>query len=292
MITTKTVHNGPYPKTRPGRAIGQWPRANQRGNAAVIVLAVFAAAASAIAAIGLQDQVDASGRTQMLGKQMDMTLSELTNWYQRDGLASLGTSTPTQADLQARLTTRFAGIRMAMSNPIVRSGCSTVMDCEPSRQILVWYPATSPQTAATPVNGLPLYETSGDAIWRLYDSKPFVQDRMASAYAQLLGVGRAISTWATTQQRSAVYAYTNYLRATSCASPGPSLPCLTGWTAITGVPEALAAAGVKAMDVTAPWGAVIEISNASPEASQTLPYSLALRLRTPSGAYLTYTAGQ
>jgi hypothetical protein len=46
------------------------------------------------------------------------------------------------------------------------------------------------------------------------------------------------------------------------------------------------------MDATSPWGSVIEITNAAPDASETPPYTLAMRLRTPSGAYLTFTAAQ
>jgi hypothetical protein len=266
--------------------------ARQRGQASIIVLVLFLAAAAAISSIGTTEHTASAGRTEMLNRQISATVSELSAWYERDGMASMGASIPTETELQAHLTTRYAALRLAMSTPIVRSGCTTVMDCEPSRQILVWYPATRPPSPVSLVNGLPLYETGGDALWRLYDSKAFVQQRVASAYSQLLGLGRAISAWSVAQQRASIYTQTSLMRASNCSTPGMALPCLSGWTVITSVPEAMAAAGISAMDATSPWGSVIEITNAAPDASQTPPYTLAMRLRTPSGAYLTYTAGQ
>ena len=278
-------------RIKPDRSVAQSIE-RQRGQASIIVLVIFLAAAAAISSIGTTEHTASAGRTQMVNKQITATLSELSAWFEQDGWMSLAATTPSEAQLQALLTTRYAGLRMAISTPIVRSGCTTVMACEPSRQILVWYPATSPQTATSLVNGLPLYETGGDALWRMYDSKAFVQQRMGSAFSQLLGVGRSIAAWAIAQKRSAVYTQINYLRASNCSTPGTALPCLSGWTAITSVPEAMSAAGLTALDVTAPWGSVIEITNASPDASQTAPYTLPMRLRTPSGAYLTYTTGQ
>jgi hypothetical protein len=278
-----------FPKTGPA---SRGLRAGQRGQASIVVLVLFLAAAAAISAIGTTEHTGNAGRTQVLNRQITDTLSQLSAWYERDGLASLGGTTPDEPALQALLSTKYPALRLAMSTPIVRSGCTTVQDCEPSRQILVWYPATSPQPSAALVNGLPMYQTGGDALWRLYDSKGFVQQRMASAYSQLLGLGRALSAWVTAQQRASVYAQTNYLRASSCSTPGSALPCLSGWTAITAVPAALAAAGMSDQDATAPWGAVIEISNASPDASQVAPYTLAMRLRTPSGTYMTHRISQ
>jgi hypothetical protein len=214
-----------FPKTGPA---SRGLRAGQRGQASIVVLVLFLAAAAAISAIGTTEHTGNAGRTQVLNRQITDTLSQLSAWYERDGLASLGGTTPDEPALQALLSTKYPALRLAMSTPIVRSGCTTVQDCEPSRQILVWYPATSPQPSAALVNGLPMYQTGGDALWRLYDSKGFVQQRMASAYSQLLGLGRALSAWVTAQQRASVYAQTNYLRASSCSTPGSALPCLSG----------------------------------------------------------------
>jgi hypothetical protein len=274
------------------RHASQGQRECQRGQASIVVLVLFLAAAAAISAIGTTEHTGNAGRTQLLNRQITDTLSRLSAWYERDGMASLGATTPDEPALQALLSTQYPALHLAMSTPIVRSGCTTVQDCEPSRQILVWYPATSTQASAPLVNGLPMYQTGGDALWRLYDSKGVVQQRMANGYNQLLSVSRALSAWVTAQKRAAVYSQTNYLRANNCSTPGAALPCLTGWTAITAVPAALEAAGMTDQDATAPWGAVIEISNASPDASQVAPYTLAMRLRTPSGAYMTHSISQ
>jgi len=264
----------------------------QGGQASIIVLVLFLVAAAAISSIGTTEHTSSAGRTQLLNKQLTATASELSAWYEITGMSTIGTSTPTENELQSVLTTKYASLRVAISNPIVRMGCSTVMDCEPSRQILVWYPATSPQNPASLVNGLPLFETGGDSLWRLYDSKAFLQQRMAGAYNQLLAVGRALAAWAVGQQRASIYSQTSLMRASNCSLPSIALPCLPDWTDITNVPEAMAAAGISTMDATSPWGSVIEITNAAPHASQIPPYTLAMRLRTPSGAFLTYTAGQ
>lgn len=264
----------------------------QSGHASIMVLVLFLAAAAAISIIGTTGHTAKAGRTEMLDKQISATLTELSNWYEQDGLASMGVSTPSETELQTHLTTRYAALRMAISTPIVRAGCTTVMDCEPSRQILVWYPATNPVAPAALINGLPLHETGGDALWKLYDTKAFVQQRMANADSQLLSVGRAIAAWDVAQQRASIYRQTSLMRASNCTSPGVALPCLSGWSFITDVPEVMAAAGIVAMDATSPWGSVIEITNAAPDASETPPYTLAMRLRTPSGAYLTFTAAQ
>jgi hypothetical protein len=269
------------------------PARSQSGQASIVVLVFFLTAVSAIAALGTSDFTSNAGRTQLLTRQITSTLGELTQWFENTGMASLGGTTPTESDLRAVLSTRHPALRIGMSTPIVRSGCVSVMDCEPSRQILVWYPATSPQPSAALVNGLPLHETGGDALWRLYDSRATTQQRLASGYSQMLAASRAISSWANSQRQASIYAVeANFLRAGNCGLPGDALPCLTGWTPITSVSPAMTAAGLAALDVTSPWGSVIEISNAAPEASHVAPYTLAMRLRTPAGAYLTYSTTQ
>lgn len=269
------------------------PAHQQRGQASVVVLVVFLTAVAAFTAIGTTEFTGDAGRTQMLNRQITSTLTQLSGWYEQWGQASLGNATPSEDDLRALLTTHHPALRLAISTPIVRSGCTTVIDCEPTRQILVWYPATSPPPPASLVNGLPLHETTGDALWRLYDAKAITQKRMATGHSQLLAAGRAISSWATAQRQASVFtSEVNFLRAGSCSSPGNALPCLSGWTPITGVPQAMESSGLSDMDVTSPWGAVIEISNAAPDASLVAPYSLAMRMRTPSGAYLAHSIGQ
>jgi len=267
--------------------------AGQRGQAAVLVLVIFLTASAALTAVGTTPHTDSAGRTQMITGQIDATLQELKFWYERTGFASLGTGTPVESALGGVLSSRYPALRMAISTPIVRAGCTGVMDCEPSRQILVWYPATNPQTTANVVNGLPMHEIGGDALWQLYDARALTQQRMATGYQQMLAAGRAITAWASAQRQAAVMSTeVNFLRSSSCSTSGPALPCVDAWSAMTSIPQAMAASGLSVLDVTAPWGAVVEISNASGVASHVLPYSLAMRLRTPSGAYLTYSTGQ
>lgn len=198
-----------------------------------------------------------------------------------------------EARLQSELTQTYGGLRMAMSvrlttDPALVCDAATTLtpNCIPSRQIMVWHPATSDIADWSLTQGLPLAQLGADAIGRIHDTRSADIERYAQTQAQMERVGVLLSSLFKARQAMdpRLPHGINWWRHPTCSTTASVdehyLPCVNTYTSLatSGVAAAL---GLSATDIQTPYGE-IEFSNQQ-DASLTAPYTVALRVQTPFG---------
>lgn len=267
----------------------------QRGAAALVVAAILGGVAVMVMSFSsLAVHKAAFGSEERMAREVDAALLHLQAWYeqQADTIAVSGI-TPSEAQLRAALPRAYPGMRLAMSTSMASSGCSAgTIGCVPWRKIAAWYPATQAPTATTLQDGLPVSEFTGNAIWRVYSSQSWYFERYGQTQAKLNETARALMSFFAGRKgiNPAVSHDTNFWRATDCADPGQSLPCVDTYAALGGSAVA-SAMGLTPAELVPPIGSAIEFSNLQ-DSSTVAPYSVALRVVLPWGGQIRQTVLQ
>jgi hypothetical protein len=267
----------------------------ERGSVAIVVAAILGAVAVMVMSFSsLAVHKAAFGAEDRMAREVDEVLLHLQAWYeqQADTIAVSGI-TPSETQLQAALPRTYPGMRLAMSTSMASPGCSAgTIGCIPWRKIAAWYPATQAPAATTLQDGLPVSEFTGDAIWRIYSAQGWYFERYAQTQAKLNDTARALMNFFVGRKGvNPVFSHdTNFWRASDCAQPESSLPCVDAYAALSGSGVANVM-GLAATDVTAPLGTAIEFSNLQ-DSSTVAPFSVALRVVLPWGGQIRQTVLQ
>jgi len=258
----------------------------ESGHAVLAMVAVVVTLAGAVVAgwatLATRAQSDALAQVQQA--YMEEVRAALLGWYARE-LARVD-RTPEAPDpgtlmREAGIAMRW-GLRLAASERIARDGIGY-------RVIAAWLPGEGDASALDPASGR--FTPSGTRRWIVVSGFDLQSAAVDETRARMDRLARHLES----AYRARLLAdpsrdvTVNRFRALRCSAPAAGeLPCIDDYTPVasSGLPQA---AGLDPLLLANAWGGAIEASNGA-DASQVIPFSMALRTATPWGAALAMFA--
>ena len=258
----------------------------ESGHAVLAMVAVVVTLSGAIvtgwATIATRVQSDALAQVQQA--YLEEVRAALLGWYAREiGRIDRTTEAPDAASLlrEAGIAARW-GLRIAASDRLARDGISY-------RVIVAWLPGEADASTLDPSTGR--FTAVGGPRWISVSGFDLQAGAVSETRARLDRLARHLESAYRARLLSdpSRDVTVNRFRARRCAAPAAGeLPCIDDYMPVdaSGLGQA---AGLDPLLGTNAWGGPIEASNGV-DASQAIPFSMALRTSTPWGGTLAVFA--
>lgn len=261
-------------------------RRAEAGFAVLAMVGVVVTLAGAIVAgwATLASRAQSDALVQVQQAYLEEVRAALLGWYTRELAGVDRTADAPEAGAllrEAAIPMRW-GLRLAVSARIEREGVAF-------RQIAAWLPGENDASALDPASGR--FTPSGATQWIVVSGFPLQAAAVGESRARLDRLAQHLEAAYRARLLSdpSRDVTVNRFRAPDCPSPAAGeLPCIEDHTpvAASGLPQAV---GLDPLLMENAWGGPIEASNGA-GASQTIPFSMALRTTTPWGSVLMMNA--
>jgi hypothetical protein len=258
----------------------------ESGHAVLAMVAVVVTIAGAVVAgwatLATRTQSDTLAQVQQA--YLEEVRASLLGWYLRElGRIDQSVEAPDAARLlrEAGLAQRW-GLRVSASDRLSRDGTAY-------RVIAAWLPGEADASTLDPATGR--FTPSAGVRWIVVSGFELQAGAVSETRARLDRLARHLeSTYRARLLSDPSRDVTvNRFRALRCASPeAGELPCIDDYASVDASGLGLAV-GLDPLLRTNAWGGPIEASNGV-DASQAMPFSMALRTTTPWGGTLAVSA--